>query len=195
MTLIRTTAHDLARALAAADAHRAGHRDLDLDAVRLEIAPGALLAIGTDRYTLAAARADATTYGAQATAVLDGPEADRLLADARRLAGLDGDLETAVSIDTAEETLTLTSCGCRIEQTYLLAPADRGPGALDWRDHIDRTAAQVRPQAPVRLTPRLLGRFTQGGTGRMQVVASGEIDGQPELARAALVTVDDWLVG
>ncbi|MFC7745614.1 hypothetical protein ACFQXA_38860 [Nocardiopsis composta] len=55
MTVIRTTAHGLARALGAADAHRAGHRDLDLDAVRLEITPGALLAIGTDRYTLAAA--------------------------------------------------------------------------------------------------------------------------------------------
>src|SRR5690606_23937512 len=143
-------------------------------------------------YTLAAAHAAGTTYSdRRTTAVLDAGEADRLLADARRLAGLAPEVEVAVSIDTGEHAVSLICFGSRIEKVYKTDSCNEDLAGLDWAGAVDKALDELRPDAPVHLDSTLLARYA-APRARMQVIASGALDADPTTARAALVTVEDW---
>ena len=195
MTAITCHRPDLRWALAACLPHVA--RGLDttarLHAVRLELEPGTLYAVATDRYTLGCAAIPVRYDGDPATALIAADDARELV---KRLARRDDSpavLELYEDGDIAVDY--------RVRYSSLRYPGPWRAGQVldypDWRTTLSQLvhAAPAVPGRADGLNPEYLGRFT---CARRPGCASRALTVMPVASRgsrADAVVLGEWFAG
>ncbi|WP_017541570.1 beta clamp domain-containing protein [Nocardiopsis halophila] len=162
-----------------------------LGGIRLEAAGGGLVAVATDRHTLAAARVDNAETTGDLALTLTPDAADRMLWTLGRLARIDADSPAELSLE-----------GDGRLRVYYRTPTPPGVTSVldtiaphrwpDWRALFAPTPAEagaqvlIRPDHAARLDVPLLR-----GRGGVRITACGRQTASPELPGHYLVTSGD----